>query len=208
LTSTRLDWQLKIQAHDIVDSKKLSKENIDFANSVNVIPTTAPSSFLAPPRQRAIWAKHRSDLVRIVNKPVLQLKVQKTGHILEIAREDVYERDTSQSFASDPESRWTASLYNPKWANDLGEFAYIQHGQKPDWEPSLATFFPEPEDAIPLPGNKPRGPRDFIKVVEEMKNILWEATRLDTDRGKEGAAMASERIGTLDSAGREIESLI
>ncbi len=174
----------------------MPKEYADFEAGVGVGPAPSPGGITGPSTQRATWPRGNRELVRITNKPVIQFKLGKTDHILEIAREDVYEIDGFQSSPAPPESKWTASFYYSKWVNDLGEFAYKKHGERPSWEPSLSTFFPEGDDIDAQSKKKPKGPRNFLHEIEEVKNILWEVTRLFTN-GQAGTRTTTlARMGT------------
>lgn len=199
LTVYRLDWQLRIQAYEIIDHKRLPKEYAEFEAGVGVMPAPSSAGITGPPTQRATWPRGSChDLVRVTNKPVIQFKLGKTDHILEIAREDVYETVMFQATQPKPESKWTASFYYSKWVNDLGEFAYKKHGERPSWEPSLSTFFPEADETAEQSSRKLRGPRNFLNEIEEVKNILWEAvTRFSMDSATGDRAPTSERMGTL-----------
>lgn len=200
LTFDRLDWQLKIQAYDILDPKSMAKEYADFEAGVGVGPAPSPAGITGPPTQRASFPRGYHDLVRVTNKPVIQFTLGKTDHILEIAREDMYDTHPFQSTPPKPESKWTASFYYSKWVNDLGEFAYKKHGETPSWQPSLSTFFPEGDDAA-AQSTKPRGPRFFLNEIEEVKNILWDAIRPITDGEHGDRATTSERLGTVENEG-------
>lgn len=199
LTPTRLDWQLRIQAYDTMDLKHMPKEYSEFESCVGMSATASPSGITGPRLQRARWPRGQSDLLRVINKPVIRFRLQRTDHILEIAREDVYERDPFQSSPPEPESKWTASFYYPKWNNDLAEFAYLRHGERPSWEPSLSTFFPGGDATAAQSEKKPSGALNFTKEVEEVKNILWEVIRPVTTGGPGQSAAISDRIGTFES---------
>lgn len=181
----------------------MAKEYADFEAGVGLGAAPSPAGVTGPPTQRASFPRGHHDLVRVTNKPVIQFTLGKTGHILEIAREDVYETHLYQSSPPKPESKWTASFYYSTWANDLGEFAYKKHGEAPSWQASLSTFFPEGDDAADLPPKKAKGPRMFLDEVEEVKNILWEATRLCRDENHAQMQMTSERIGTVQMQGHD-----
>jgi hypothetical protein len=175
----------------------MSKEYAEFEAGVGISAASSPAGITGPPLQRATFPRGHRDLIRVINKPVIQFKLGKTDHILEIAREDVYETDPFQTSPPNPESKWTASFYYSKWVNDLGEFAYKKHGERPSWEPSLSTFFPEGDDIAPQPNKKPKGPRNFLNEIEEVKNILWEATKRFTD-GENGKLITpSGRMGMV-----------
>lgn len=178
----------------------MPKEFAEFESRVGVGPAPAPAGITGPPMQRAVWPRGNRELVRVTNKPIIQFRLGRTDHVLEIAREDVYETDIFQSTLPQPESKWTASFYYSKWVNDLGEFAYNKPGERPLWESSLTTFFPEVEDS---PGRSKRkhlkGPRNFLKEIEEVKDILWEVLKPDMDSETANSSMISERIGTLET---------
>lgn len=199
----KLDWQLRIHANDILDSKHMAKEYAEFEAGVGVAPAPSPAGIMGPPTQRASFPRGYRDLIRVTNKPVVKFRLGKTDHVVEIAREDVYETELFQSSPPKPESKWTASFYYLKWVNDLGEFAYKKHGERPSWEQSLSTFFPEVDDeevaaAAPAPPRKKtRGPRNFLDEIEEVKNILWEAITSLTDGELGNGSTRSGRIGTL-----------
>jgi hypothetical protein len=198
LTLYRFDWQLRIDAHDILDPKYMPKEYAEFESGVGVIPAPEPAGITGPPMQRASWPRGYGGLVRVTNKPVIQFRLGKTDHILEIAREDVYEIDSILSPTPMPESKWTASFYYSKWVNDLGEFGYLRHGEKTSWQPSLSTFFPEEGDTTNQSAQKPKGPRNFLKEIEVVKNILWDATRALDDDQTEDLVTISQRIGIVE----------
>ena len=228
LTIDRLDWQLKIHAYDILDPKKMSKEHLDFEARVGVIPTASPGGggITAPPSQRASFPHGYHELVRVTNKPVIRFMLGQTGHVLEIAREDIYPTQLLQSSPPKPQSKWTASFYYSKWVNDLGEFAYKTHGEAPSWQQSLSTFFPEPDDgggdndgdgngdedavadgdaeyaaiaaAAAAAQRKPKGPRLFLAEVEQVKNILWDALTSSADGD---VPLALRRVGTVEQVG-------
>lgn len=200
LTLRRLDWQLSIHAHQILEPRHMPKEYAEFESGVGVSAASSSAGIAGPTIQRATCPLGHRDLVRIINKPVIQFRLGRTDHILEIAREDVYETHPFQLPSPNPESKWTASFYYSKWINDLGEFAYSKHGEKPSWEPSLSTFFPEEDDSAAQPRKKPRGPSIFLKEIDEVKNILWEATRGFGDSHSEEHAPVSRRMGTIERA--------
>lgn len=174
----------------------MPKEYTDFEAGVGVGPAPSPAGILGPPAQRANWPRGNRELVRVTNKPVVQFRLRETDHVLEVAREDVYETDPWQSSTPKPESKWTASFYYSKWVNDLGEFAYKKHGERPSWEPSLSTFFPEPDDTAAGSNKKAKGARKFIEEVEEVKNILWDAIRCCSTGAAESRLAISEHAGT------------
>jgi hypothetical protein len=193
---------LKIEADDIWNPRHMPKDYQDFEAGVGVIPTATPAGITGPPLQRATWPRGRRDLVRVINKPIIQFRLGKTDHTLEIAREDMYEFDPYQSSTPKPTSKWTASFYYSKWVNDLGEFAYKKHGEKPSWDLSLSTFFPEAEDTGAQPKKKPRGPQNFLNEIEEVKNILWEAIKISQD-GEHRQTATSQRVGTAEDGRNE-----
>jgi hypothetical protein len=214
LTLHRLDWQLKIHAYDILDPRSMAKEYIDFEARVGVDPASSPGGITVPPAQRASFPRGYHELVRVINKPIIRFKLGKTDHILEIAREDIYETHPFQPVPPKPQSKWTASFYYSKWINDLGEFAYKKHGEVPSWLPSLSTFFPEPDDdddavdyaaaaadyaaaATAHRNRKPKGPRLFLLQIDQVKDILWEAMR-----SADGELPAPfQRVGTVQQGG-------
>jgi hypothetical protein len=183
----------------------MPKEFLDFEFGVGMPPVSTTAGMEGPSIQRASWPRsYGLPLVRVINKPVIKFRLGDTDHILEIAREDVYETDPFQSSSPQPESKWTASFYYQQWANILGEFAYNKHGERPTWAPSLSTFFPEPDGGQAQLGKKRKGPKNFLKEIEEIKQILWEITR-SISGGETGDAAAaaparppSERMGTLE----------
>ena len=200
LTIYRLDWQLKIHANDILDPKHMSKEFAEFEAGVGVGPAPSPAGITGPPIQRATFPRGYRDLGRVINKPVIQFRLGKTDHVLEIAREDVYETELFQPSPPKPESKWTASFYYLKWVNDLGEFAYKKHGERPSWEQSLSTFFPESDNVTSRSSKKAKGPPNFLDEIAEVKNILWEAITSFTDGEPGEGSTKSKRIGTLTDA--------
>ena len=173
----------------------MAKEYADFEAGVGVSPAPLAAR-ITRPTQRATWPRGYHDLVRVTNKSVIQFRLGNTDHILEIVRQDVYETEPFQLSQPKPESKWTASFYYSEWVNDLGEFAYKKHGETPSWEPSLSTFFPEGDETAARSSKKPRGPRNFLDEIEEVKDILWEAVRhvMDGDHAK-----TSDRVGTVEN---------
>lgn len=178
----------------------MSKEFAEFEAGVGVGPAPSPAGITGLPTQRATFPRGHRDLARVINKPVIQFRLGKTDHVLEIAREDVYETELFQSSPPKPESKWTASFYYLKWVNDLGEFAYKKHGERPSWEQSLSTFFPEADDVAARPRKKAKGPRNFLEEIAEVKNILWEAITSSTDGELGEGTTKSKRIGMLTDA--------
>jgi hypothetical protein len=220
LTIARLDWQLKIHAYDILDPKKMSKEYLEFEARVGVAPASSSrgGGITAPPSQRASFPHGYHELVRVTNKPIIRFTLGQTGHVLELAREDIYPTHLLQTSPPKPQSKWTASFYYSQWVNDLGEFAYKKHGEAPSWPQSLSTFFPEPDDgggadavddngdavyaaiaaAAAAAKKKPKGPRLFLAEVEQVKNILWDA--MESADGD--VVTALRRVGTVEQGGQ------
>ena len=176
LISNRLDWQLKLEAAQVVEHRVLSQEYVKFESGVSLENCFATSAILEPARQRAKFpAIGYPHLLRVTNKPVIQFKLPRTDHVLELAREDIYEGKAIHTKNSAPSfSKWTASFSYSKWANDLAEFSYMAHGEKPSWESSLANFFPD-DNGDGQASDRRAGAENFLKEVDNIKNILWEA---------------------------------
>jgi hypothetical protein len=210
-----------MHAYDILDPRKMSKEHLDFEARVGVMPAASPrgAGITAPPSQRASFPHGYHELVRVTNKPIIRFTLGQTGHVLELAREDIYPTQLLQSSPPKPQSKWTACFYYSQWVNDLGEFAYKEHGEAPSWPQSLSTFFPEPDDggadgidavadgdadyatiaAIAAAAKKkPKGPRLFLAEVELVKNILWDALKSSNDGH---VPPGLRRVGTVDQVG-------
>ena len=153
-----------------------------------------------PSMQRASWPRsYGLPLARVINKPMIKFRLGDTDHILEITREDVYETEPFQSSAQEPVSKWTACFYYQQWANVLGEFAYNKHGERPSWPQTLSTFFPEPDGSQAQLEKKRKGPKNFLKEIEEVKRILWDTTRpVAGDEVGRFAERRPDRLGVVD----------
>lgn len=178
----------------------MPKEYLEFESGVSMPPSSSAAKMDQPSLQRASWPRsYGLPLARVINKPMIKFRLGATDHILEISREDVFETDPFQSSAPEPVSKWTACFYYQQWANILGEFAYNKHGERPSWTQSLSTFFPEPDGSQPQLGKKRKGPKTFLKEIEEVKRILWESTR--PAAGEEvgrSAEKRPDRLGEVD----------
>lgn len=214
----RFDWQLRLDAHDILDLRHMPKEYADFESGVGVSAIGEEAGVWGTPKQRASWGGGRCGLMRVTNKPVIKFTLGKADHILEIAREDVFNIDPLRPSEPLPASKVTASFYHSKWVNDLGEFAYLKPGERPSWEAALSTFFPEEENGVSgevgpatvQAEEKLKGPRQFLREVEQIKQILWDAVKfargdlLDVD---ETASPRIEIMGeSVQTNGKEAAS--
>lgn len=187
----KLDWQLRLETFDVLGNRNIAQEFVKFAAAVSVKDCFTTTAITEPAVQRASFPTLGYPyLQRATNKPTIQFQLARTGNVLELIREDIYEGDDLRAVmgkrSTPTASKWSAAFYFPCWDQNLGDFLYLEQGAKPDWEPSLSTFFPDNGGDNRVPDGR-SGVIDFLKEVNEVKDILWEVIQ--------GAEMHRERIG-------------
>jgi hypothetical protein len=127
-------------------------------------------SLLAEPKPRAMLPDG-FPVKRLIEKAAIQYDIKETEYVLEIARYDIYVKQSSTGSSNmgfkPPLSFWGINVHGVNWEENLAKLAATKEVQQMGFKSVLDPFFsPKTED-----GNKASF-QGFVNIVKEVAQVL------------------------------------
>lgn len=172
-----MDWQLEIQALQILESPKINHAIRLFMRNLTFRSGVSTESIITAPKRR-VRIPEDAPISKVTEKASISYQLKGSSYILELSRLDEYKRvpsmagrNGSRVMSDRPQSTsWRACVFNPNWDNIFGEHAHLKAGQKANWVANLNTFCPSV--AGETRADAQAGIRDFFGLCKEVAELL------------------------------------
>ncbi|CRG85054.1 Ninein-like protein [Talaromyces islandicus] len=167
------DWQFEIKERKVLSAQQKSLAMNEFEHQVRFRDGVMQESLLAEPKRRAMLPDG-FPVKRLIEKAALQYRIKGTEYVLEIARYDVYVKQSNAGASNMsfelPSSSWGLTVHGVNWEENLTKLAGTKEVQQMGFNSVLDPFF-SPKIEY---GNK-AGFQGFVNVVKEVARVLDKA---------------------------------